>query len=185
MNGIPVDHISANIVPYDFLQPKCDDFINDYGIRLPANDYNSDPDRGPVQTNAVHDLFTTPNTKPVFVIISCLSNSPSHRQNVVLTNHVGQPGFGYQSDWDAAMVQWRGLIDSVQAPSPQLTGLQRLTNGGIRFSFLGQRGRTNQVMVSSNLLDWTVLTSFFGANAPSVFEDSNAHSRRFYRVRRL
>lgn len=180
-----MDHISANIVSYSFVQSQCDDFINDNGIRLPANDYNADPGRGPLQTNAVHDLFATPNTKPVFVIINCLSNSPSHGQNVILTNFVGQPGFGYQSDWDAATAQWRALIDSVQAPPPELTAVQHPKAGGIRFSFPGQRGRTNQVLVSSDLLEWRVLASYFGTNGPIVFEDRNAQTRRFYRIRRL
>ena len=185
VNGIPVEHISCNIISFDFLQSQCDDFISDHSITLPANDYNSDADIGPVQTNTVHDSFTTPNTKPLFVIINCVADSPSHGQNVLLTNFVGQPGFGSQADWNAATAQWRAAIDSVQAPPPELATVQRLTNGGIRFSFPGQRGRTNQVLVSSDLLEWRVLASYFGTNGLIVFEDRNAQARRFYRVRRL
>ena len=186
MNGIPVEHISANIVPHSFLQAQCDEFIGDRGITLAANDYNTDPALGTTQTNAVHDSFTTPNTKPLFVIINCVSNSPSHPQNVVLLNRVGAPGGGTQAEWNTAMTQWRGLIDSVQAPPPKLTGL-RATNGVITFTFPGQRGRTNQVMVSSNLTDWTALTNYSGTNASITFRDTNIQgtSKRFYRLRRL
>lgn len=187
VNGIPVEHISANIVPVDFLQEQCDEFINDRGITLAANDYNFDPARGPVQLNACHDTFTTPNLKPLIAVINCVSNSPSHRQNVLMLNQWGAPGSGSENDWNAAMVQWRALIDSVQAPPPELTGLRWLPIGGIRFSFPGQRGRTNQVMVSSNLVDWNVLANFYGTNGPIVFRDTNivSHTRRFYGIRRL
>jgi hypothetical protein len=186
VNGIPVEHISANIVSQYYLQPQCDEFINDLGITLPANDYNTDSSQGPLQTNAVHDSFTLPFTKPLFVIINCVSNSPSHRHNVVMLNQSGAPGFGTQADWEAAMTQWRALMDSVQAAPPELTGLL-VSNGGIRFNFPGQRGRTNQVMVSSNLTDWTVLANFYGTNGPIIFRDTNIHNtaRRFYRLRRL
>ena len=171
----------------DFLQDQCDEFVSEWGLTLAANDYNNNPARGPVQTNVCHDTFTTPNLKPLIVIINCVSNSPSHPQNVVMLNKWGAPGFGSEADWTTAMAQWRGLIDSVQAPPPELTGLRWLPIGGIRFSFPGQRGRTNQVMVSSNLVNWTVLANFHGTNGPIVFRDTNivSHARRFYRIRRL
>jgi len=182
-----VEHISANIVTAYYLQQQCSDFIADYGITLAANDYNTDPGFGPVQTNACHDSFTTPLTKPLFIIISCVSNSPSHPRNVLLMTQTGAPGFGSDGDWNGAFVQWRSLIDSVQAPAPELTGLRWLGIGAIRFSFPGQRGHTNQVMVSSNLVNWSVLASFHGTNGPIVFRDTNAVSRarQFYRIRRL
>lgn len=182
-----MEHISANIASAYYLQQQCDDFINDYGIRMAANDYNADPNFGPLQTNACHDSFTIPNTKPLFLIINCLSNSPSQPQNVLMMTQTGAPGSGRDADWDAAFVQWRALIDSVQAPPPELSGLRWLPIGAIRFSFLGQRGHTNQVLVSSNLVNWTVVASFYGTNGPIVFRDTNAVSqpRGFYRVRRL
>jgi len=182
-----VEHISANLVTADYLQDHCTEFINDYGITLPANDYNADPRFGPVQTNACHDSFTTAFTKPLFLIINCVSNSPSHPQNVLMMTQTGAPGFGYDADWDAAFVQWRNIIDSVRAPPPEFAGVRWLPSGAMRFSFPGQRGRTNQVQVSSNLVNWTVLASFYGTNGPIVFRDTNvvSQARRFYRIRRL
>ena len=182
-----MEHVSANIVTAYYLQEQCNNFISDYGITLPANDYNTDPSYGPVQTNACHDLFTTPFTKPLFLIINCVSNSPSHPLNVLMMTQTGAPGSGLEADWNNAFVQWHTLIDSVQAPPPELTGLRWLPIGAMRFSFPGQRGVTNQVQVSSNLVDWSVLASFYGTNGPIVFRDTNAVSypRRFYRLRRL
>jgi hypothetical protein len=187
LNGIPVEHISANIVSEDYVQERCDEFIEDRGITLPANDYNTDPLRGVLQTNAVHDSFTTPFSKPLFVMINCVSNSPSHAENVLMLNQTGAPGNGTQAAWDAAFVQWRALIDSVQAPAPELANVRRLADGGISFTFAGQRGRTNQVLVSSNLADWTVTTNYSGTNAPITFRDTSVppDRRRFYRLRRL
>ena len=79
-----------------------------------------------------------------------------------------------------------GSFDSVQAPLPQITGL-RFTNGALQFNFLGQRGRTNQVLCTSNLLNWTVLTNVTGTNLSILFRDTSVVSNpgRLYRIRRL
>lgn len=185
-NGIPVEHISVNIATSDFAQEPCDALIDDVGMRIVANDYNSDDDFGPLQTNVVHDSFALQFAKPLFVIINCVTNAPSHPGNSVLLNKAGAPGFGSDADWGNAFDQWHALIDTVQAPPPQLTELRLLTNT-IRFTLPGQRGRTNQVLVSSNLVNWNVLASFYGTNGPIVFRDTNilSRTRRFYRLRRL
>jgi hypothetical protein len=181
VNGLPVTHIAVNIVPQDFLQVQADAFVNDYGIRICANDYNFRVRQGSLETNAVHDLFQAQFLKPVFLVINCVSNSPSHTQYSLLLNQGGGP-----ADWNVAIAQWHAAIDSVQAPPPQLTNA-RLSGGTFQFTFPGQRGRTNQVQCSSNFVNWTVLTNVFGTNAPITFRDTNAVSggQRFYRVRRL
>jgi hypothetical protein len=169
------------MIPQDFIQPQVDEFVNDYGLTLCVNDYNFRLRQGPVETNAVHNLFQVPFLKPVMVIINCVSNSTSHPPGLLLLNQGGGP-----TDWNVAINQWRAAIDSVQAPLPQLTNAS-LAGSTFQFTFPGQRGRTNQVQCSTNFLDWTVLTNAFGTNAPIVFRDTNALSdeRRFYRVRRL
>jgi hypothetical protein len=185
---VPVEHISVNIAPYEFVQEQCDALIDDVGMRIVANDYNANAARGPKQTNVVHDSFQAPFIKPVFVVINCVSNSPSHPLNVVLVNEANTPGDGSEADWNAAFTRWRGLIDSVQAPPPELTGLRLTANGtAIRFAIPGQRGRTNQVLASSNLINWTVVANYYGTNGPIVFRETNilASPRRFYRLRRL
>lgn len=186
LNGIPVEHLSANIMPQDWIQPQCDEFVGEFSLTLVANDYNPDPSRGARQTNAVHDLFADPFIKPVFAIINCVSNSPSHNQYQLLVKQIGAPGDGSITAWQSAFNLWRFMIDGVQAPRPKLTNLG-VTNGAVRFTFSGQRGRTNQVLCSSNLVDWTILASYTGTNAPITFRDTNALSNphRFYKIRRL
>ena len=177
-----------NLIPHDYLQEYCDALIDDVGMRIVANDYNANAARGPRQTNMVHDTFQPPFVKPAFVIINCVSNSPSHGWNTVLVNEANAPGSGSDADWNAAFTRWRGIIDGVQAPRPELTELRLTANRtAVRFAFPGQRGRTNQVMGSSNLVHWTVLANFYGTNGPIVFRETNilANPRRFYRLRRL
>jgi len=180
-NGLPVVHIAINMVPQDFLQPYAEEFIGEYGIEICANDYNSNSSLGAVETNAVHDLFQAQFLKPVLLVINCVSNSTSHPQSSLLLNQGGGP-----LDWNVAINQWRAAIDSVQAPPPQLTSV-RLAEGAFQFTFPGQRGRTNRVESTTDLVNWTVLTNFFGTNAPITFSDTNAISndQRFYRLRRL
>jgi hypothetical protein len=181
-HGVPVEHVSINIVSHASIQQAVDDFVDDLGLRICLNDFNNDPAQGRLQTNAVHDSFQIPFIKPVFVIINCVSNSPTHPLNVLLLNRWGEPIEG----WGTAIDQWRALIDSVQAPPPQLTRAQ-WSSGVFRFVFPGQRGDTNQILCSSNLVDWSVLATHTGASGPTIFRDTNAlhHARRFYQVRRL
>jgi hypothetical protein len=179
-NGIPVVHVHVNIVPQDFLQAQVDAFVYEWGIEICANDYNSSTKLGPLETNAVHDLYQPPFYRPAAVIINCVSNSPSHPQWSVLLSASNT------ADWAAAVVQWRAIIDSVQAPPPELTGVSRA--GGIfQFTFPGQRGRTNEVDVTTDLRTWSAVTNTYGTNAPITFREASpaATGPRFYRVRRL
>jgi hypothetical protein len=180
-NGLPVVHCSVNIVPQDFVQPQVEDFMNELGIDLCANDYNAKLPLGPLQTNAVHDLFQRQYLKPVFLVINCVSNSLSHPVWSLLVNDAGG-----QADMGSAISRWRTIIDSVQAPLPQLTSVS-LADGTFQFTFLGQRGRTNRIECATDFTSWTVLTNVFGTNAPVTFRDTNPslNGQRFYRVRRL
>jgi hypothetical protein len=146
------------------------------------NDYNANSVAGPVQTNAVHNLFWEPFLTPVFVAINCVSNSTSHAyDSLILSQGGGAP------NWDVAISQWQTAIDGVQAPLPDLTDFRLTPPGVFRFTFPGQRGRTNQVQFSSDFANWTVVSNFFGTNAPIVIRDTNVVDvpRRFYRVLRL
>ncbi len=173
--------VGVNITAQDFLQPQAEDFIDEYGIEISANDYNSILSLGPLQTNAVHDSFQERFLTPTFVVISCVANSTSHPQYTLLLTQGGG-----LADWNVALSQWRAAIDSVQAPLPQLTDV-RLSGGTFQFTLPGQRGRTNRVECTTNFVNWTALTNVFGTNAPMIFRDANAvvNGERFYRVRRL
>ena len=181
VNGLPFLHVGVNITAYDLAQQQTEEFIDDFGLSPCANDYNSDPESGLLQTNAVHDLFQSRFLRPVILVINCVSNSTSHPQWALLLNQGGG-----QADWNVAISQWRAAIDSVQAPPPRLTNLSD-SAGVLQFTFPGQRGRTNRVECTTNFVNWTVLTNVFGTNAPIIFRETDAlsNAQRFYRVRRL
>jgi len=182
LNGIPVTQVHVNIVPQDFLQPQVEAVISELGIEICANDYNFSTKWGPLETNVVHDLFAPAFVKPLFVMINCVSNSPGNAQWSVLLNQAASP-----PDWNSALTQWRGLIDGMQAPPPQLTGTRRTGAGVFEFAFPGQRGRTNRVERSTDLVNWTALMNAFGSNGPVLFRETNTmlDGPRLYRVRRF
>lgn len=179
-NGLPFVFFNVNIMPQDFLQQQCEEFTDFYALPIVANDYNSNPVRGPLQTNVVHDMFQVPFLKPVFLVINCITNSTHQPYLQLQYNETNRPNVDI-------VARWREAIDGVMAPAPRLADVRLLTDGAFRFSFLGQRGRTNRVECSTDFVDWTVLTNFFGTNAPSVFQEPAAipGPPRFYRVRRL
>jgi hypothetical protein len=176
--------MGVNILPQDFLQSYVTNFLDQFGIDVCANDYNTQPLYGLLQTNLVHDLFQVPFLKPVFVVINCVSNSPSHPPGKLLFNFGGGA-----TDWGMLIYQIRAAIDSVAAPPPRLTDV-RAFNNRIEFTFPGQIGRTNIVESTTNLLSpqsWSLAATYIGTNGPITFRDDNRNlsSRRFFRVRRL
>jgi len=167
--------------PSSSYQGQTDTFLRNNGVKICGNDY--------VPRHGLRNLFVTPSAdpllpRPVFVAINCVSNSPSHAHWRILIDDSFQGGSGF--DFTSNIARWRDVIDSVQAPAPEITNA-RLTNGVFQFTFPGQRGRTNRVEGTSNLLDWTTVTNVFGTNAPITFRDVNAlpTERLFYRIRRL
>lgn len=168
--------------PSSSYQGQTDTFLRNNGVTICGNDY--------VPRHAVRNLFVTTNAtdinlpRPVFLAINCLSNSPTHAYRQVIIDDSFQGGGSF--DFTADIARWRNILDSVQAPAPRITDA-RLTNGIFQFTFPGQRGRTNRVEGTSNLLDWTAVTNVFGTNAPITFRDTNAlpTDRRFYRIRRF
>jgi hypothetical protein len=179
--------MAVSLLPQDFLQPFVDQFIEQFDISACANDYNSQPLLGPVQTNAVHDLFQVPFLKPVFVVINCVSNSLSHAPGQLLFNLGGGV---CDSCWDAQVINpIRAAIDSVNAPMPLLTDVRKY-NSQIQFTFLGQIGKTNRVESTTNLLSpvsWTPVANYSGTNGPITFREASPlpGTQRFYRVRRM
>lgn len=175
--------MSIHITPWN--ESYCDAFIQYHGLETVMNDYNANPSRGPVQTNAVHDLFEVPFSRPHFIVLNCVSNSSYNPWNQLMLTE--DAGIGDFSANGPAVARWRTAIDSVQAPLPQITSAGIGNGGAFRFLFPGQRGRTNQVLGSSNLANWTVLTNVTGTNAPILFRDLSilSSTNRFYRIRRL
>jgi hypothetical protein len=179
-NGIPVVHVVANLERVQSWQAQTDTFLRARGVSICGNDYTT------TNVNIVRNLFapptaSNPNPRPVFAVINCVSNSPSHPQWQLLINHI-EAGGGFE-DYSANITAWRRIIDSVQAPPPAITGA-RFNGGMFEFAIPGQRGRTNRVEHSVNFLDWATLTNGFGTNGPLTIRDPDAVgiSNRFYRV---
>jgi len=161
-------------------QAQTDSLLGSYGVTVCGNDYTT------TNVNLVRNLFApptanNPSPRPVFVVINCVSNSPCHTYRELLVNEI-YAGGGAQ-DFGPSIANWRRVIDSVQAPPPTITGA-RLDGGTLEFTIPGQRGRTNRVESSTNLLDWTTLTNVFGMNGPIAIREPNAAENpdRFYRV---
>jgi len=174
--------MSIHITPY--YEQECTTFIQYHGLETVMNDYNANPARGRLQTNAVHDLFVEPFLKPYFLVLNCTTNS-SYNPPYQLILSQGA-GIGDFSADGPILTGFHAAIDGVQAPLPQIAGA-RLANGAFQFNFLGQRGRTNQVQCTTNLTNWIVLTNVTGTNLQILFRDTNLLSNpgRFYRLRRL
>lgn len=173
-------HVVANLERDSIWQAQTDTFLRARGVSICGNDYT------PTNVNIVRNLFAPPtagnqNPRPVFAVINCVSNSPSHAQWQLLIKHI-EAGGGAK-DYSANIAVWRTIIDSVQAPPPAITDA-RLNGGAFEFTIPGQRGRTNRVERSINFLDWTTLTNVFGTNGPVAIREPNAveNPGRFYRV---
>lgn len=68
---------------------------------------------------------------------------------------------------------------------PVLSEVEVLTNGLARFNILGNTNRTYHVEVSTNLTDWSTLTSLLYTNGPLPYTDTTSPgvTNRFYRLR--
>jgi thiol-disulfide isomerase/thioredoxin len=180
-NGIPVVYVIANLEPSSSWQTQTDAYLPPRNIRICGNDYT------PTSINQIRNLFGPPggtnssNPRPVYAIINCVSNSPSHAMWQVLAAHA-EPGGGAE-DYTARINAWRNAMDSVQAPPPRLTGAKRV-GGTFEFVVPGQRGRTNRVEATTDFAEWTTVTNLFGTNAAITIRDTNAsvNPSRSYRV---
>ncbi len=170
--GVPVLHIAVNQEPLASYQSQTDSFITQQGFNPVMNDYDT------TTTNRVRFTFQT-SGQPIFVIINCLTNSPSHKPWQLLVNHLG---YG-QTDFSQELANDRAIINTVQPPvsPPQLLGARR---NGVNFEFAMQTqpGRSYRVQGSTNLTDWSTLRTVAGSTNAVLFSDTNAPSSRFYRA---
>ncbi len=170
--GVPVLHIAVNQEPLASYQSQTDSFITQQGFNPVMNDYDT------ATTNRVRFTFQT-SGQPIFVIINCLTNSPSHKPWQLLVNHLG---YG-QTDFSQELANDRAIINTVQPPvsPPQLLGARR---NGVNFEFAMQTqpGRSYRVQGSTNLIDWATLRTVAGSTNAVLFSDTNAPSSRFYRA---
>jgi hypothetical protein len=177
-SGIPVAHVVVNLEASGVWQAQTDTFLKSHGVTTCGDDYTK------TNVNVVRNLFApptanNPSPRPVFVVINCVSNSPSHAYRQLLVNEI-YPGGGAQ-DFGPNIANWRRMIDAVEAPPPEIRGTG-LKGGGIEFTVAAQRGRTNQIEWSEDFKSWQLLTRLPGTNAPVTEPDLNLGPQRFYRV---
>lgn len=165
-NGIPVAHVIVDISGPSYVQ-QTDAYLPPRGVRVCGSDL----------TKTLRNLIAPPggtngpDPRPVYMIINGVSNSTSHSQWQLLDLHV-EPGGGAE-DYSARIGQWRRIIDSVQAPAPLLSHVGVVGNS-FEFTVSGQRGRTNRVESTTDLMNWSTVTNLFGTNAPIVIRATNA-----------
>ena len=163
-----------------FYQAQTDAYLRNNTVAICGNDYTA-TNRYPTRSLFVRPTSGNPDPRPVFIAINCVSNSPSHsyRQLMVKDFYNG----GGAIDFSSQITSWRRLIDSVEAAPPTITHA-RYTNGNFEFTIPGQRGRTNRVEGTTDLLNWATLTNVFGTNSPIVIRDPDAvqNEHRAYRI---
>ena len=181
-NGIPVAFVVANMEPLAQWQAQADVFLRSTNVVRVGNDYVGSINHG------IRNLFAPPNAtnsdpRPLFLAINGLSNSPSHRQWEVLIADFSNGGGAF--DFTPALARWKAILDSVQAPRPVLAA-RRSPSGPLTLSFPAQRGRTNTLERTTDLVEWVAVTNASGTNAMVSFVETTvpAPDRRFYRVRR-
>ena len=169
--------VAVNMEDDPYFWYATEDMIGEHGFEPVCNDY--------VRTNNittrdgfVRFQFQPESQRPVFLVINCVSNSPSHPQWQLLVNH-----WGYnEADFMNKINEWRAIIDSVKAPPPRIAQ-PVIASGSVQFTVPGQRGQTNRVEVSSDMRNWGTVTNLIGTNAPITIRDPiTAPGRRFYRV---
>jgi thiol-disulfide isomerase/thioredoxin len=171
--GVPVLHIAVNQESSPAYTASTDNFVTAQRFNPVVNDYDAN------SINPVRYLFQT-SGQPTFVILNCLTNSPSHLPWQVLVN---EQKYGV-TDFTTTLASYRAIIDTVQPAiiPPQLTAPVR--NGtNFEFTFPTQTNRTYRVQASTNLINWTTLRTNNGTSGMILFRDTNAPmSRRFYRT---
>ena len=104
---------------------------------------------------------------------------------VTLTNLIPANGPLPFVDPEAANFPQRFYRAALQFTPPHITSPAFLSNGGLQLTLSGDTGRNYQILASTNLVDWVVLTNMTATGPSTTFTDSAASSYpcRFYRAR--
>jgi len=171
--GVPVLHIAVNQEANSFYHESTDNFINQQGFGITVNDYDANV------INPVRYQFIT-GGQPLFVVINGVTNSPTHQPWQIL---VSQQSYG-QTEFTAQLAGYRAIIDTVQPPviSPLMTNAKRNGNA-FEFNFQTQPGRSYRVFASTNLINWTAISTNAASTNITLFRHTNAPAaRNFYRL---
>jgi hypothetical protein len=102
-----------------------------------------------------------------------------------VTNLVPTNGPQLFTDPDAALYSHRFYRPIIEVTPPRILSQQRFPTGPYQFSFSSEVGRYYQVLGSTNLQDWVVLTNVAAISSNILFWDPSAgnYPRRFYQPR--
>ncbi|MBM3847493.1 MAG: TlpA family protein disulfide reductase [Verrucomicrobia bacterium] len=174
-HGIPVVHVAVNQESRANFQAGTETFIDRYRFRHVVNDYTS------TSVNDVRFKFQS-SGQPIFVVISGVTNSPTHKPWEVLVNHLG---YG-DRDFNLELANFRSRIDAVQAPPPPpllLSTPQVASGANPSFTVQAPAGTRIDVQHSEDLSSWTLLQSIDGTGEPVVVTDPNpSPAQRYYRA---
>ncbi len=173
--GVPVLYMFVNLESGSSYQSSTTTYINN-NLSASTICYN---DYGIPGSNPVRTAFQS-SGQPIFAVINGVTNSPTHTPWKLLVNHLG---FG-DTDFSQEILNFRAAIDTVQPPvvPPQLTNAKRI-GANFEFNFQTQPGRTYRVLGSTNLTNWTALSTNASSTNLTLFRHTNAPTaRNFYRV---
>ena len=144
-----------------------------------VNDYDG------ASINPVRFMFQ-PSGQPIFVVLNCVTNSPTHQPWEVLVNYQGYA----QTDFNSKLAEFRAVIDTVQPaavvpplPSaPQLSNARRI-GADFEFTLTAPTNATYRIEASANLTAWNTLDTLPFTGAPILFRETNVPAGpRFYRA---
>lgn len=175
--GVPVVHVAVNQEARSFYQTSTDAFVARHGFSMAVNDYDG--------SSVNRRRFKFQNSgQPIFVVISALTNSSTHKPYEILVNHLG---YG-DTDFVQELSGFRARIDQVKpaaaAVQPAvLSGPLRRPDGTFEFKIEATAGRAYRVETSTDLMQWQSLAVVQGAGSAQLFHDpSSSMERRYYRV---
>jgi len=165
--GLPFLHVGVNLQCCQEAQTS--NFIYQAGLTIVLQDFGW----------VVASKFQAAQDQPIFVIISCVTNSPNTKAYQLLYHQDGN-GNNFLDT-----TPFKAAIDSVRAPlvAPSLTSA-RASNGVFTVTLNGPHTQNYRVDVSSNLVSWLAWTNVAGSNTPAVIRDPLGQVRgpRFYRA---
>jgi len=102
-----------------------------------------------------------------------------------LTNLIATNGVLPFIDPNASLYPYRFYRAALQITWPQISSPHLVPGAGFQLSYPGDVGRIYQVLASTNLVDWSILTNVTSVTTSNFFNDPDAinYRWRFYRAR--
>ncbi len=166
--GIPVVSVGLNLQANQETQTQ--NFVTRAGYDVVLQDFN----------RALANRFFTTGGQPLFVIINCVTNSPSHRPWELLYSRAG---YG-QTTFPVA--EFRAAVDAVKAatvvPEPPRLSRPQFVADRLSFSFAARPGWSYRIETSPDLLGWQEAAQVTAATAEQTVELPASGETRFVRV---